>query len=145
MLRIARAPRRIAVAVTVYHRQARLVMLLAYHTAGIHAEGAHFVLVGVRIVDQLRLVKILGQMIHDRVGYFYAHANVHFVVLRAQPQLLGLIGQPFRAAASGSRDHMTGTRLPALALPGARRTPTTRPFSTRMSVAVVSSAKVVCV
>ena len=46
------------------HRQAAGIVLLADQAAGIHAEGAHLVLKGVGIIDDLGLVQIAGQVIH---------------------------------------------------------------------------------
>ena len=65
---------------TVHHRQPGLVMLLADHAAGIHAEGAHLVLIGIGVIDQLGLVKIFGQVIYNKPCRYrnHCHSDGHY-------------------------------------------------------------------
>ena len=88
-------------AVAVDQSYAALIVFLGNNAAGIHAERPAFILEGIGIIDQLGLIELPGQMVHDGIGRFHPDADIHSVIDGFQAQLVGLPGQPLRAAPSG--------------------------------------------
>ena len=113
-VRVLRAQVCVMVAVAVYDGDAAFVMLFTHDAAGVHAERAHLVFERVRIVDELRLIKVLRQVIHDGVGHLHAHADVHLVVGERDAEALAFILQPLGAAAAGRHDDVRAVNIPSV-------------------------------
>ena len=113
-VRIVRLVLLTLIGVTVYHRQMIVIVLRGDFSGRIRAEGAHLVVEGGGIVDQLCLVEILIEELHDLVPDFYAHADIHGSRLRLDAELLALSVQPVRAVSSDRYDHLGSVELFAL-------------------------------
>ena len=85
-----------------------VVVLLADKAAGVLAEGANLVLEGLRIADQLGLIKHLVDRFHDLIAYLDTHADVDSTGL-VRDAVIGAEGlEPFGASAAGGNDDMIG-------------------------------------
>ena len=91
---------RVAVAVPVNRYNA--VGIFSHNiTVGVHAEGAHQIVVALGAVHKLGLVHFIGNMLKHLRRHFHAHADIHLVINKAQTQILALLGKPFRTGAPG--------------------------------------------
>ena len=74
----------------VYHCYAAgisyIIVLFTHNAAGIHAKGTHFILKSIGVIDQLRFIKMLRQVIHHRIGNLYPHPYIHFIIPCNKPQ-----------------------------------------------------------
>ncbi len=98
----------LGVGVPVHHGDAAVpgvVMLLADQPARVHAEGAHLVFKRVGVIDQLRLVQVLGQRVQHGVRHLDADADVHLVVGDGQVVLFCDAAEPAGPPAAGGEDH----------------------------------------
>ena len=70
----------------------------------VHAERAHEILIFFGLVDDLALIKLVGQVLEDLGGQLDAHADVDAVGLRLDVQLAAHALHPFAAAAADGDD-----------------------------------------
>ena len=68
---------------------------------GVHAEGAHQIVVTLRAVNKFGLVHFIGNVLKHLRRHFHAHADIHLVINKAQAQILALLGKPFSTGAPG--------------------------------------------
>src|SRR5690606_29053970 len=91
---------------------------LADKTAGVLAEGPHFVTERQRVADQLALVKSAVDFLHHLIAHFNAHADINGAGLVGDAVLFTELLQPVGSAPPGSDDG--GIRRDLKALPAAR-------------------------
>ena len=93
----------VLIAVAVHRNDA--VGVFVYHgTLGIHAEGTHLVAVFFGAVNDLALVKLIGQMREYRRGQLHAHADVHAVGLGGNIEIAANALHPLASASSDGND-----------------------------------------
>ena len=79
-------------------------VLVDHRAPGIHAEGAHLVLIFLCLVDDLALVQLVGDGREHLGGQLHPHADIHPVGLGGDIQRLADGLHPFAAAASHGDD-----------------------------------------
>ena len=95
-------------AVAIDHGQIVVVVLLSHKAAGVLAEGAHLVLPGLGVADELGLVQHLVHLFHDFVAALHAHADVNGAGLVGDVVLGADLLQPVGAAAARADDYSVG-------------------------------------
>ena len=88
------------VSVSVDDRQIVIVIFRRYFSRRIGAECADFVIKGRRVIDQLGLVEILIEELHDLIPDFHTDADIHGARHGLDPELFALAVQPVRAVAA---------------------------------------------
>jgi hypothetical protein len=91
--------------VAVDHGKVVVVVFLRHKAAGVLAEGAHLVLPGLGIADELGLIQHLVHLFHDLVAALHAHTDVHGTGLVGNVVLGADLFQPVCTAAAGANDH----------------------------------------
>ena len=76
-----------------------------------HTKGAHLIVKGSGVVDELGLVHQPGDRLEHRGGHFDTHAQVNRVALLREAQLCGNRPQPGGALPSRGHDDRPGSDL----------------------------------
>ena len=101
----------VLVGVAVDHRQIVVVILLADKAAGVLAEGAHLVLKGLGIADELGLVEHIVHRLHHLVAHLHPDADVHGAGGVGHAVAGAELVEPVRAPAAGGHHGVGGVDL----------------------------------
>ena len=97
---------------TVDHRQVVVVILLSHKAARVLAEGAHLVLKGLWIANELAFVQGLVDLFHHLIAALHAHTDVYGARLVGNVVLGTDLLQPLSAATAGGHNGMIRPDLP---------------------------------
>lgn len=65
------------IGMAVHHGKPALIVFRRHLSRRIRTEGAHLIIKGRRIENQLRFIQILIQELHDLVTHLHTHADIH--------------------------------------------------------------------
>ena len=82
---------------SVDNRQSLIVIFRCHFTGRIGAKYPNLIIEGRRIIDELRLIKLFIQLLHNLVPNFYPDAHVHRSNLRINAMALTQMGKPLGA------------------------------------------------
>ena len=96
------------VSVAVDHGQSVLIVFGGHLAGGVGAEGAHLVVEGGGVVNQLGLVKVLVEELHDLVPDLHPHADVHGAHPGLDAVVVADVGEPVGALAADGGNYLGG-------------------------------------
>ena len=79
-------------------------VLIDDNAVGVHAEGTHIVLKFFRVIDDLALIELVGEVGEDDGGQLNAHADVDAVRLGGDLEIPAYAFHPFAAHAPDGND-----------------------------------------
>ena len=62
---------------------------------GVHAEGAHHIIIGLGTIENLRLINLVGDMLKHICRHLHSHTNIHLIIDKGKAQLATFFGIPF--------------------------------------------------
>src|SRR5699024_4101768 len=96
------------IGMSVYHRQAVLIVLRGHLAGGVGTEGADLIVEGGGVVDQLGFIEILVEELHHLIPHFDTDADVHSSHLSLDTVVVADMGEPVGAFASDGGYNLGG-------------------------------------